>query len=375
MNEGIQLRLWAGPGIPRPVPPDLANALVAAEVVANAHGTSKFQLRFQLSNRSPLHTLFLLAGSSALNVFRVIIAVVVSGRTEVIMDGIVTHQQVVPGDSPGRGELVVSGDDLSAAMDWFKLDGVPYPSMPLAARVLAILAKYAVLGIVPMVVPAVIEAVASANDRIERQQGSDLAYIRYLADQTGYVFYLEPGPVVGANRAYWGPEIKLGEIQPAINVDFDGSSNTDQLNFSYDAENAVQPILYIQDETLKAPIPVPVPDITPLNPPLGLVPPLRRREVPMPCTAKLSVGQAALLAMAQSSRQADAVSATGSIDVARYGRVLKPRRLVGARGVGHAFDGLYYVRQVTHQIARGSYKQSFELSRNGLISTLPRIPA
>src|SRR5262245_8282318 len=109
MTDGIQLRLWAGPGVPRPVPPELINALVAVEVIANAHGPSKFQLRFQLSNRSPLHTLFLLAGSTALNVFRVIIVVVVNGTTEVIMDGIVTHQQVVPGDSPGRSELVISG--------------------------------------------------------------------------------------------------------------------------------------------------------------------------------------------------------------------------------------------------------------------------
>jgi hypothetical protein len=40
-----------------------------------------------------------------------------------------------------------------------------------------------------------------------------------------------------------------------------------------------------------------------------------------------------------------------------------------------AFDGLYYVKSVTHNIKRGEYKQSFELGRNGLISTLPKVPA
>jgi hypothetical protein len=40
-----------------------------------------------------------------------------------------------------------------------------------------------------------------------------------------------------------------------------------------------------------------------------------------------------------------------------------------------AFDGLYYVKSVTHNIKRGEYKQSFELSRNGLISTVPRVAA
>ena len=53
----------------------------------------------------------------------------------------------------------------------------------------------------------------------------------------------------------------------------------------------------------------------------------------------------------------------------RYGRVLKARQLVGVRGAGPAFDGLYYVKSVTHKLKRGEYKQSFTLVRNGLVST------
>ena len=62
-------------------------------------------------------------------------------------------------------------------------------------------------------------------------------------------------------------------------------------------------------------------------------------------------------------------------DVVRYGHILKARQLVGVRGAGLAYDGLYYVKSVTHKIKRGEYKQSFELSRNGLISTVPRVAA
>ena len=69
------------------------------------------------------------------------------------------------------------------------------------------------------------------------------------------------------------------------------------------------------------------------------------------------------------------MTATGTLNVLRYGRVLKPRKLVGVRGAGMAFDGLYYVKSVTHRIKRGEYKQSFSLGRNGLISTLPKVPA
>ena len=34
------------------------------------------------------------------------------------------------------------------------------------------------------------------------------------------------------------------------------------------------PIVFFQEPLSKAPIGIPIPDITPLNPPLGLVPPL-----------------------------------------------------------------------------------------------------
>ena len=69
------------------------------------------------------------------------------------------------------------------------------------------------------------------------------------------------------------------------------------------------------------------------------------------------------------------MTANGSLDVLRYGRVLKARKLVGVRGAGAAFDGLYYVKSVTHNIKRGEYKQSFTLSRNGLLSTFQTVPA
>ena len=59
----------------------------------------------------------------------------------------------------------------------------------------------------------------------------------------------------------------------------------------------------------------------------------------------------------------------------RYGQPLKPRRYVGLRGVGTAFEGLYYVSKVTSTIQRGEFKQQFTLVRNGLISTVREVPA
>jgi hypothetical protein len=106
-----------------------------------------------------------------------------------------------------------------------------------------------------------------------------------------------------------------------------------------------------------------------------LIPPIPTKVEFVPGAAKWSAIRALLIGMAKASKSSDAVTATGSLNVLRYGQVLKARKLVGLRGAGMAFDGLYYVNGVTHKIKRGEYKQSFELTRNGLVSTLSRIPA
>ena len=68
------------------------------------------------------------------------------------------------------------------------------------------------------------------------------------------------------------------------------------------------------------------------------------------------------------------MTARGCLDVMRYGRVLKARGLVGVRGAGIAYDGLYYVQSVTTTLKRGEIKQDINLTRNGLVSLTPRVP-
>jgi phage protein D len=52
---------------------------------------------------------------------------------------------------------------------------------------------------------------------------------------------------------------------------------------------------------------------------------------------------------------------------------LRARELVGVRGVGLSYDGLWYVKSVTHTISHGSHKQSFNLEREGTISNTPMV--
>jgi hypothetical protein len=176
------------------------------------------------------------------------------------------------------------------------------------------------------------------------------------------------------STAYWGPQIKIGIPQPALNTNLDSWTNVESLNFRYEPQNAVMPIVYIQDPISGASVPIPVPGVNPLNPPLGLVVPIPQKTDKLTDTAKLPPAQAMMIGMAKAAETADIVTGDGTLSVLRYGGILQARQLVGVRGAGLAFDGLYYVDSTRHSIKSGEYKQSFTLKRNALVANVPLVP-
>jgi hypothetical protein len=376
MANPVRLSLMIGPAVPVPVPQAVLDALVRVQVMtASGETASGFELSFSLSKSSPLQTLFLLAGGGSIPLVRVVIVATVNGTPEVLMDGVMTNHELAPGENGGPSILTIKGKDLTAVMDYIDFSGMLYPAMPPEARVAIILAKYMAFGVIPLVIPSVLIDIPIPVERIPTQEGTDLAYVTALAGEVGYTFYVSPGPAPGASVAYWGPEIRIGVPQKALNVDMDAHTNVERLGFTFDTESKELPILIIQEPRSKALIPIPIPDVTPLSPPLGAVPPIPKKFYIIDGTAKLGPIRSALIGLAKAAKSSDAVTGTGSLNVARYGRVLKARQLVGVRGAGPAFDGLYYVKSVTHTIQRGDYRQEFTLARNGLVSTLPRVPA
>jgi hypothetical protein len=375
MPDAVRLQLLIGPGVPIPAPREVLEAVQEIKVESGSGDTqSGFELTFSLSNRSPLHTLFLLTGGAGIPILRVVVALTVRGTPYVLVDGVMTHHEVRSEAGP-TSTLAVKGKDLSALMDVVPLDGLPYPAMPPALRALAALGKYAAFGVVPLVVPSVLEDVPLPIDRIPRHQGTDYAFVSALAREVGYVFYLDPGPAPGTSKAYWGPEIRIGAPQRALDLALDGPhANVTNLSFRFDKERKEFPVVFIQEPASKAPIPIAIPDVTPLNPPLGVVPPLPPKITFLNDTANMNPLAASMRGLAYAARHADAVFGTGSLDVARYGSVLRSRQLVGVRGAGEAFDGLHYVTSVTSTLKRGEFTQSFSLARNGLLSTVPVVP-
>jgi hypothetical protein len=368
-----------GPIIPLTAPRAVLDALAEVEVKVQDTGASGFQLTFSIDKQSPLQLLFLLTGGQPLLFLRVVIVATVNGVANVLIDGVVTNNHLAPGGRGSNSTLTITGKDLSALMNQSNLSGFPFPACPPEARVALMLLKYLPLGVVPLIIPSVMIYVPLPIDQIPSQQGTDLKYIRNLAKDVGYVFYIDPGPVPGMSVAYWGPQIKVGPVQPALSVDMDAYTNVESMQFSFDQEKNRIPLVYINNQETGVSIPIPIPPITPLNPPLGLIPPLPTNLLPPDLKpfrsdlAKKPIPQAIMMGLAAAADYAEAVSCEGTLDVTRYGGVLKARQLVGVRGSGPAFDGLYYVKSVTHKIKRGEYKQNFTLTRNGLVSTVQTV--
>lgn len=373
MLKGVKLMLFIGTGAPRPAPPEVVDALDSVQVNSN-NQTSGFQLSFKVGKKSPLVTEMLPAGYFDPILTRVLIMVTVWGIPYVLMDGIITRQEISPSNDPGKSTLTITGEDLTVIMNLVEMPFMRFPGMSVMARINAILAKYAALGIVPVVISPMFDETPMPMEKNPTQTGTDLEYIQRYARASGYVFYLEPGPVPATSIAYFGPDIRVPVPQPALNVNMDAHTNVESLSFSLDGTQKKVVVINILDPVTKRNvIPIPVPNISVLRPPMGARPTMPAKVEFASNMAPLTPGEAAREAVGISLSSVDAVTGSGSLNVVRYGRVLRARMLVGVRGAGLAYDGLYYVNSVTHNLKRGEYKQNFNLSRDGLISNTPKV--
>jgi hypothetical protein len=365
MNRGFYLTLMMGGFNASPVPQAVIDALVEVKVTSTVGSQGGFQLKLTTGRLSKV------AAMHAAGAFdprqRVIIAVTVNGATDVLMDGIITKQDLTPGTAAGKSTLTLTGLDLTALMDFIDLTGIPYPGMPASVIVELALAKYLVLGVIPVAIPTLLTLVTNPISTIPKQQGSDYKYISALAKKYGAVFYLDPGPKPGMSMAYWGPDLSkmFGGVQPALSIDFDASTNLDSINFSYDGTLATNYLVTIIEPNTKLPIPIPLPSIDLIKAPQAAKSPTPLKYLQLKPIASKDPTGAALQGIGKLFETADVVSASGQLDVLRYGRVFKARQLAAVRGAGPYYDGQYYVKSVSHSIKRGEYKQSFTLARGG----------
>jgi hypothetical protein len=364
---GIRLMVWTGSTIPTPPRPGVVEALTRVQVTNDEDTGDGFQLTFALGRGKGIDW-DLLDGSLA-PMTRVWIAVVLGVVPEVLIDGIITQHTVTPSNEPGRSTLVVMGTNVSVMLDLEERNR-PYRNQADFLIVGQLLAAYPQYGLVPAVIPTTDFPIETS--RVPRQTETDLGCIRRLATANGYVFYIEP-VTFGVNKAYWGPAVRAGLPQPALSMNMGAATNVTSLSFTNDALAPVAASGGFVEPFSKTVIPIPaVPSLR--LPPLAAMPAPAVRRTLLRDTGNQDAAQAALSAASAATNAPETVSGSGQLETVRYGSVLRARRLVGVRGGGFSYDGVYYVKSVTHELSRGSYTQSFRLSRDGTGSLLPALP-
>lgn len=373
---GIHFTLLIGPTVPIPAPPFLIESLQNVEVTHNDDQSSGFQITFSIGRNGPQDLLdYQHLSTPLLKPFnRIILIVTFNAIPRVIMDGIITNHQMQPGSEPGTSTLTITGDDVSLMMDREEktVEHIGQPDMLIVTKIISSYAQY---GLIPKIIPPLSIDQPIPIERTPVQRGTDLEYLKTLAERYGYVFYIIPGPVPLTNTAYWGPPVRIGMPQSALTFNMGPQSNVSLVNFQ---QNALDPVIVsgnVTDRQTNQSMPVQTFTSTriPLATQSALLTNLPNvRRVRPENSDGLNYMQAMTRAQARTDYSIDnVVTANGELNALQYGDILIPWGLVGLRGVGYSYDGLYYVKRVTHTIRNGEYKQSFSLTREGVGSTTP----
>jgi len=376
MLLGVNLTLLIGPTVAVPAPLMLTQALQKVEVTHSDEGQSGFQITFQVGRSGPIDLLdYPLLSNPLLRPFnRVILIVTFNAIPRVLMDGIITRQQLSPGNTPGASTLTVTGEDVSVMMD-LEEKSVEHPAQDETLIALKLIASYAQYGLIPMVFPPMVIDPPIPIERVPVQQGTDLQYLKQIAERHAYVFYITPGPVPFTNTAYWGPPVRVGLPQRALSVNLGGETNVERVSFHNNGLGPTTVSGKVQDRMTNQSMPVRT--FASLRPPLAALPAWLVNQPNVRSTQFRQSGVNAMQAMARAQastdRSIDAVTADGELDTLRYNDLLQARGLVGLRGVGYSHDGLWYVKRVTHVIEKEKYRQRFGLVREGLGSTTPAV--
>lgn len=371
---GLHLQMLIGQTVPTPAPLKVNEALQSVEVSQKDSDRSGFQVVFQVGRGLADRQDFALLREPRIRPFNRIVLSVLFGLTPVpIMDGIITTHQLAPSDEPGASKLTITGEDVSVMMDLEK-QSRPYPQLGHDLIASFILIPYAVrFGMVPRVERPTdtLARAATEQTQTQPQNVTDLEYIKQLAQQHGFVFFVEPGPAPLTNVAHWGPPPRNALSQPALSVNMGPNTNVETISFKY-TELGPKKMTFTRsaggEETIER--------YTRLPPLAARVPTPRKRDFLANGADGETDQSKRVRAQGEVNTSFDnVVTAEGSLDALRYGRVLKPRSLVDVRGAGDSFDGRFYVKSVTHSIdaMKGEYKQKFSLTREGVGTSTPLV--
>ncbi|MFI5958826.1 hypothetical protein [Cryptosporangium sp. NPDC051539] len=364
------LTMSIGATVPASPSPSFLQSVREVRVTRTESGRAAFQLLLALEDgsgsdgrRSALDKI----SDDELKPFnRVVLSLAVNGSPVALFDGVTTHREVTA-DEHGAITVVLTGEDLTVALDREERSA-EYPGQDEEAIVNTILARYASRYRLRSDVTPPPGSSAPTDHQVPVQQSTDLEHLLDLAARHDFVFRIDPG--LKSPSAYWGPR-RTGLPRAAGPIRFaPEQANAERLRVRVDGLYPVRVKGLLQDPESGSPVTV---DVVGLSDHRGSDVPLwetypdhirseRYRR------SGLSTSDATTWATGRGAATAEAVTLTGVLNTASYGAVLPVPGVVSVLGAGGPHDGDYRIVRVTHTITLrdGLHRQEFTLVRPGL---------
>jgi len=206
------------------------------------------------------------------------------------------------------------------------------------------------------------------NEHTLLQRGTDVQFLKHLAERNGYECYLDLNPSSGDVEGHFHPPRHNQTAQGTLTVNMGAATNVNRFRTRYEmlrpvtAQATTLDVEDGSDQSGQA-------NSSALAD-LGATPAVPADRPRRVLLSQLGMGQSAEVqryAQAAVDRSAWAIVAEGEVNTAAYGGILKAKQPVLVRGVGTEFSGQYYVERVLHVITSdGSYVQRFTLRRNAV---------
>jgi len=294
------------------------------------------------------------------------------GDWEPVFEGYITDARLNLGSEPGNATLDLSALDASVLLS-LEEKMARWVDLTDSEIVTQIVSNY---GFAIEAEPTA--AVHQERDTTLMQRGSDVQFIRTLAQRNGLEFFFETDKDSETVKAYLRAPQLEGTPQPDLAIRFGAESNLRSFAVRVSGQRPLR-VKTTQIEAKTASVKTAEVDELKL-PKLGaeelsdlLTEPLDRLVKSSQAQAQMLVlgppsgNVAEMQSIAQAVRDEAGwfITATGEINSTAYQHVLRAHRTVLVKGAGASFSGKYYVTRVVHELkSDGSYSQRFEARRN-----------
>lgn len=288
-------------------------------------------------------------------------AVVGSQGSQPLIEAYVTETRTEFSNQPGGSTLEVLAMDPTVLMN---LDEKirPWPDMADSDIAEVIFGEY---GFNPQVEQT--QPTRQEIDHTTMQRGTDIRFLRRLAQRNGYECYVELNPESGDVEGHFHPPRVDQTHQGVLSVNLGTATNVNRFTGRYDMLGPVSAQatnLEINDQADQS---ADIGESSLEN--LGDESANRQtqpRRILLRNTGMSETGELQTFAQAVVDRSAFAIRAEGELSTVTYRDILRAKRPVNVRGAGRQFSGTYYVEKVLHRLRGEGYTQEFALRRNAL---------